>query len=76
MTLMEAARLMGYLPGEVVWSENEADSWRLLGNTWPVFVVAQLLKPMVADLGGPAWMGALEWTKTDYVRRLFMAVDE
>ena len=70
---------MGVVYDVVIWPEDAKRSWRMLGNTWPVHVVSQILKPIIDELLGDAndehhWLGGTRWEKTEYALGLWRRI--
>ena len=54
LRLREAARLMVFCDARIRWPRGmEASLWTMIGNTWPVHVVAQVVNSMLVEMGFP-----------------------
>ena len=54
LRLREAARLMGFCDARIQWPGGmDNKMWTMMGNTWPVHVVAQIVNAMLAEMGFP-----------------------
>ena len=43
---------------------------RLLGNTRPLNVIAQLIRPLLVALGFEGWLGSDDWLSSEHAPRL------
>ena len=68
MRIREQARCLGFVSAEMIWPDPSA-AMRLMGNTWPLNVIAQLVQPLLRAMDFD-WLHSDSWTRSDHADRL------
>ena len=73
MLVQEQARLLGYVSSSLDWPPGGPQSsvWSMLGNTWPVNVIASLLSIVMRVIDDESWNGGdVSWTQSSHALML------
>ena len=68
----EQARVLGFVSRAITWPDPSA-AMRLMGNTWPLNVIAQLVSPLLRAMDLGDWL-ADNWTRSVHAARLLADV--
>ena len=65
--------MMGFVSDAITWPHPEA-AMMMLGNTWPLNAIAQLVTPLLSAMYQDGWLGTNSWPTSSHAAMLLADV--